>query len=169
MKDVSDPISQASVDVPDLSGQARRKVRRGEGRALSKPQLKATSMIDVVFLLLIFFVVTASFHVDEAALQAKLPGNSTIGPTPPPPVLVKVDLRSSDDGVTYRLLVDGVPVDGASGLSAYMSNRLQAGQIASDDLVQITPQGAVRWQHVLNVYNACVNAELEQVTFARAN
>ena len=48
-----------------------------------------------------------------------------------------------------------------------MTHRVRTGQMASDDMVKIQPQGHVRWQHVLNVYNACVSAELEQVTFAQ--
>ncbi|MEO0477112.1 MAG: hypothetical protein AAF085_14245, partial [Planctomycetota bacterium] len=72
----------------------------------------------------------------------------------------------SDDGVTYSMQVDGVPVQGATGLSAYMANRVRTGQMASHDLVKIQPQGHVRWQHVMNVYNACVSAGLKEVAFA---
>ena len=121
-------------------------------------------MIDVVFLLLIFFVITASFTFDEGTLLATMPGN-TKGIDPPPP-LVRVDLTSADDGVTYSLRVDGRPIDSATALADYMNHRVRAGQMAKDDLVQISPQGEVRWQHVVNVYNACVSAQLEQVAFA---
>lgn len=166
MKQDLNPISPGSSDVvADQADQSRRKKQAGRG--LQKPELKMTSMIDVVFLLLIFFVVTASFQIDEGTLLANMPGNTT---TPPlvdlPPTPMSVELRSSDDGVTYSLMVNGTRVEGASELSAYMVNKLQAGQIANDDLVQIKPQGHVRWQHVVNVFNACVNAELEQVSFA---
>lgn len=147
--------------MPAFSRRARKR-RLG----LRKPELKQTSMIDVVFLLLIFFVVTANFTVDEASLLATLPGNSGPGHSILD-VPVQVDMISADDGLTYSMSVNGVAVDGASELSAYMANRVQAGLMASDDLVKIKPQGVVRWQHVLNVYNACVSAELEQVTFAQ--
>lgn len=119
-------------------------------------------MIDVVFLLLVFFLATASFQHDEGTLQANMPGYS--GGLSPIPTMV--ELSSADDGMTYNMHVDGVPIEGASDLAEYMTRRVQAGQMAPDDLVQIKPQGEVRWQHVLNVYNACVNAELEQVSFA---
>ena len=167
MKEHDHPISQASEQaVADQACPSRGRRRSKRNPGLRKPELNLTSMIDVVFLLLVFFVVTANFTIDEGTLLAKLPGNSKSGPTPPPPVLVKVDLNSSDDGMTYSTLDDGVAVQSASDLAAYLSNRVQAGKMASDDLVQINPQGVVRWQHVLNVYNACVSAELTQVTFA---
>lgn len=165
MKQDPNPISPSPSDVAadDPADHPRR--NKQAGRGLQKPELKMTSMIDVVFLLLIFFVMTASFQLDEGSLLANLPGNSTTGESLPD-VPVQVDLTSSDDGVTYSLTVNGTRVEGASDLSAYMINRVQAGQMAADDFVQIKPQGEVRWQHVVNVYNACVNAELEQVSFA---
>jgi biopolymer transport protein ExbD len=167
MKQDADPIAPAIQEHDaDACRATRRRQDSDNGNGLRKPQLKLTSMIDVVFLLLIFFVVTASFQIDEGSLLAKMPGNSADPSDDPPPPTVRVELRSSDDGVTYSLQVDGVPIDGATGLSAYMANRVQTGQIAADDFIEITPQGEVRWQHVVNVYNACVSAELSQVAFA---
>ena len=165
MKQDANPI----VPGPSEAAPAPRPGRRGKpgkGRGLQKPELKLTAMIDVVFLLLIFFVVTASFQIDEGTLLATLPGDSAPVGATPPPIPVLIDLDSADDGRSYRLLVNGVEVAGASELSGYMINRVRTGQMSSEDLVKINPQGTVRWQHVLNVYNACVAAELEQVAFA---
>ena len=169
MKHNANPISPGPHEVdPAIAdhGSVRHQAAKGRGR--QKPELKLTSMIDVVFLLLIFFVVTATFTIEEGTVLATLPGNSRpIGPAPPPQIPVAVELASADDGVTYRLTVDGLRVDSAADLSAMMTDRLQNGRLANDDLVMIKPQGHVRWEHVLNVYNACVSAELEQVSFAR--
>jgi biopolymer transport protein ExbD len=165
MKQDAQPIVPGQNEADPAPRHSRR--RKPFKGGLRKPELKMTSMIDVVFLLLIFFVATARFQIEEGALLANLPGDSTIIETTlPPPVPVRVELSSADDGMTYLLSVDGVEVAGAAELSAYMANRVQTGQMASDDLVKINPQGTVRWQHVLNVYNACVSAELEQVAFA---
>ena len=126
---------------------------------------KPTSAIDVVFLLLIFFLVTSTtFQYDEGSLQATMPGTTKGGGTPPIPVMI--ELSSADDGMTYTMQVDGKPIDGATELAAYLKNSVQTGRLAKDDLVQIYPQGNVRWQHVLNVYNACISAKLEQVSFS---
>lgn len=163
-----DPASPTAADQSSQHEACRRHDRPAahQRRGSDKPELKMTSLIDVVFLLLIFFVVTANFTIDEGSLLATMPG-STTGPNHrvPPPTPVQIDLASSDDGVTYRLTVDGVVIEGASALSALMADRVATGRMAQDDLVRITPQGVVRWQHVLNVYNACVSAELEQIAF----
>lgn len=139
----------------------RKKRKKGVGG--EEMELQMTSMIDVVFLLLIYFVITANFVIDEGTILATLPGNASDQMDPDdldPPKIIQ--LRSTDDGVTYTLTVDGRPVDGVAGLYAEMN----AANMKKNDPVQIKPEPNIRWQHVVNVYNACVRAELEQVGFA---
>lgn len=144
---------------------ARKKRKKGVGG--ESMQLQMTSMIDVVFLLLIYFVITANFTIDEGTLLATMPGNSSQDrpedQLDPP---INIDLTSADDGVTYAIVVNGQRIDNATALAGFMTNRVQTGQMAADDIVQIKPQGEVRWQHVVNVFNACVTAKLENVGFA---
>ena len=102
-----------------------------------------------------------------ATLLATMPGNSSQDrpeDTLDPPI--NIDLTSADDGVTYSIVVNGQRIENATALAAYMTNRVQTAQMAKDDIVQIKPQSVVRWQHVVNVFNACVKAELENVGFA---
>jgi len=138
-------------------GKAQRRRRR----------LGLTPMIDVIFLLLIYFVITANFTIDEGTLLATMPGNSAENrpedDLDPP---TNIDLTSADDGVTYSIVVNGQRIENATALAGYMTNRVATAQMAKDDIVQIKPQGVVRWQHVVNVFNACVSAELENVGFA---
>lgn len=144
----------------------RKKRKKGVGG--EEIELQLTSMIDVIFQLLIYFVITANFQIDEGTIIATLPGNASDSPQEQdldPPVVI--ELTSGDDGVTYTLTVDGQRMDeGVSQLSGYLVGQVNGGQIAIDDQVQIKPQGIVRWQHVVNVFNACVSAKLEQVGFA---
>lgn len=143
----------------------RKKRKKGVGE--ERIELQLTSMIDVIFQLLIYFVITANFQIDEGTILATLPGNASDSPKTDdldPPVVI--ELTSGDDGVTYTLTVDGQRLDGVTELHGYLSGQVSGGRIAIDDQVQIKPQGVVRWQHVVNVFNACVRAELEQVGFA---
>lgn len=143
----------------------RKKRKKGVGG--EEMELQLTSMIDVIFQLLIYFVITANFQIDEGTILATMPGNAAeteeIEPPDPP---VVIELVSSDDGVTYALSVDGQRRDGVGDLYAYLAGRVASGAMAADDPVQIKPQPKVRWQHVVNVFNACVRAELEEVGFA---
>ncbi|MGB0767202.1 MAG: ExbD/TolR family protein [Phycisphaeraceae bacterium] len=167
------PIADQPGPLPDDSPQeevvhhvsTRKKRRKGVGG--EDMELQLTSMIDVIFQLLIYFVITANFTIDEGTLLATMPGNSAERDTESPPdPPIQIDLTTSDDGVTYNIMVNGQRIDGATNLSAYMKNRVQTAQMATDDIVQIKPQGVVRWQHVVNVFNACISAELESVGFA---
>jgi biopolymer transport protein ExbD len=157
------------IEVPDekIPHHVSTRKKRKKGVGGEDMQLQMTSMIDVVFLLLIYFVITANFTIDEGTLLATMPGNSAQDrpedQLDPP---TNIDLTSADDGVTYSIVVNGQRIDNASALSAYMKNRVQTAQMAKDDIVQIKPQGVVRWQHVVNVFNALVSAELENVGFA---
>ena len=49
--------------------------------------LKMTAMIDIVFQLLIFFLIGTQFRVPEGEMAAHLPGRG--GPDPPPPEVVE--------------------------------------------------------------------------------
>ncbi len=147
---------------------SQRKKRRKDQPEM---ELQLTSMIDVIFQLLIYFVITANFMIDEGTIKATMPGQSAPPKeiqTPDPPVYI--DLVSADDGVTYSILVDQRAVPGgASELHGYLAAQLASNRIEKDSDIQIRPQGRVRWQHVVNVFNACTRADLEKVGFATPN
>lgn len=68
--------------------------------------LNVTSLIDVLFLLLIFFMLTGTFkRVGE--MELRLPESTTSTPAPESPPTT-VELVATEDG---RLLLDGTPVD----------------------------------------------------------
>jgi biopolymer transport protein ExbD len=161
------PGSESEVPDDQVVHHVSTRKKRKKGVGGESMQLQMTSMIDVVFLLLIYFVITANFTIDEGTLLATMPGNSAENrpdeDLEPP---TNIDLTSADDGVTYAIVVNGQRIDNASALAGYMANRVATAQMAKDDVVQIKPQGVVRWQHVVNVFNACVSAELENVGFA---
>lgn len=166
------PVPDKSEDfVPDEAQEQivhhvsqRKKRKKGVGG--DQMELQLTSMIDVIFQLLIYFVITANFMIDEGTILATLPGNAAENDTPPPPTTpLLIELTSADDGVTYTLRANGQQIDGVGQLYGYLQNRLGSG-MSPEDPVEIKPNGDVRWQHVVNVFNACVRADLESVGFA---
>lgn len=145
--------------------------RRKNRGAAKTMQLNLTSMIDIIFLLLIYFVVTATFAIDEGVITATLPG----GPPPPddvpdPKEPLEIILTSFDQaGVRI-----GVGAD-APGSFAELGQLLQtmqfnegnsAGVYKDDHPVVIKPDGTVRWQHVVNAFNQAVRAKYKNVSFA---
>ena len=138
--------------------------------------LNLTSMIDVIFLLLIYFVVTASFTPGEGILTARLPQGTGTGQSiklPPQPLNILVTPVGVSD---CRLQIEGH--GGAADFNAlydmlvslqYDKSRSRTqGSHKPDDPVIIKPQRDVRWQHVVNAFNAVVRARYSNIAFAQA-
>jgi biopolymer transport protein ExbD len=140
--------------------------------------LNLTSMIDVIFQLLIYFVITASFSVGEGVITANLPeigiGKAAEVEEPPKP---KIRVRVSTRGLaSYRLEVAGFGDQPASfkDLAAFLLRHQKnpdkglMGSYPPDTPVLIEPDSTVRWQHVVNAFNAAVKAKYTNISFAPA-
>jgi biopolymer transport protein ExbD len=79
--------------------------RKKHGSADDEAAIDMTPMLDIVFIMLIFFIVTTSF-VKEKGLEVLRPKDSN---TPPPPTNVKsLAIRVNEDGT---IIVNGREVD----------------------------------------------------------
>jgi biopolymer transport protein ExbD len=124
-----------------------------------------TSMIDVVFLLLVFFLVTLQFRVLEGRFDSHLPKDVGAG-------------AESD-----RLLIDPLPLHievlerggcrvrlapgrwgGVDAVAAFVRRAL-----ASDPATRarISTGPGVTYEHVIDVVDECVGAGLTDIAFAR--
>ena len=140
---------------------------RKSGR--SPMQLNLTSMIDVVFLLLVYFVLTAAFTEAEGVITANMPGDVPTPNEPPPPVQ-PIRVHVSAQGQTgYRLTIDKSPVAPIS--MGDLTRILQGlhedhgGYFAKDNPVLIQTDGRVRWQHAVNAFNATLRAGYTSISF----
>ena len=155
------------------------KKRRKKGINSTEIGLNLTSMIDIIFLLLIYFVVTASFTEGEGVVIAKLPegtGQSSADKLPIDKVYIyvsdtgeagyKIEVglaggRVSDSVVNFASLIrllKSKTYDEKTGVGIYDRKHTP---------IVVQPTGAVKWQHVLNAYNAAVAAKFELVSFGR--
>ena len=125
-----------------------------------------TPMIDVVFLLLIFFVCAAARQVREAVLGADLPTGgiaSTQTEEKPKPQLDRVwlSLRKGRDGAT-RAELNGTDY----GLNEVEMPLRQLAQIAPEIPVVLDIGEDVELGDMIHVYDACRAAHFESVNFA---
>ena len=157
----------------DVVHHKRRKRTKGDE---SEMQLRLTAMIDVVFQLLIYFVVTASFALDEGILTTQLPtGSGTGSAADMKKRPLTVVLTSVNDSVGYRVKIEGSNF--APRNFAQLSDELRImmrdpakglnGPYPPDNPVIIRPQAGVRWTHVVNAYNAAYRAGYSNINFAR--
>lgn len=134
----------------------------------SQPTLGAsmTPMIDVVFLLLIFFVCTASFQPVEALLPGDLlisGAGSVDAPQEEQPPLERVVIRAQQtaDGVRWKVNESPCPTDAA------LTELL--GQLAGIDStlpVVIDPQREVTLGRVIDGFDAARSVGFVDVKFA---
>jgi len=155
---------------------ARKKRGKGPHRV---GELNLTSMLDVCFQLLIFFILTASFTKGEGLLPAHLPEGqgqtADVEEAPEQPITILLRFRGLDaEGEQLAAIeVQGVgSVSDAEEL--YQRIRSMQNNAANptgvynpDDPVIIKPDGNVGWGHVVNAFNAATRARYTNVNFAQ--
>lgn len=137
----------------------------------SEPQLDVSSLIDVCFLLLIYFLVTMTIVPRESDLPLALPTPNAVDPNNSPidPMFIRVDGAGAvftGTGVGERPMDNDVgsremPLL-ASQLKLYTDAAISAGE---KPLVQIWVDPGVTQQRVIDVLNALAAAEIADVTF----
>jgi len=132
-------------------------------------------MIDVVFLLLIYFIVTASFAVDEGIITANLPRGQAM--VTPEQKFKDLNIRlASSGGIDCQISLEGLgrrPKNFRQLVQVLEEiqndpSRNRFGNYPPDNPVVIKPDGPVRWQHVVDAFNAAVKARYSKVSFAQA-
>ena len=132
-------------------------------------EVKMTPMIDVVFLLLVFFVWTSSFETPEYDLPsalAQLPaGGSEANVDVPPPV------EAYDEIIVKLLIRDGLPVTEMSGqkvesMEALQERLSQIIQLGVQPPVIIDPESEVTMNRAVQAYDAARAAGADRVLYA---
>jgi biopolymer transport protein ExbD len=122
--------------------------------------LQIAPMLDVMFVLLLFFMVMAGKQVKEAELGVQVPGSSSATTTAKSPVKMEV---SSDGLVTFN----GSPVDVRDDeempkLRAKLKALIE---VSPEQSVIIRPKDGAPYQNVINILNACAAERVKNLTF----
>lgn len=122
-----------------------------------EPHMNMTPMVDVVFLLLIFFMVSANFKELEREFDVNLPGVSEAQP-----------LTSRPDDIVINVYRDGriTVANEARSLKQLEADLEQARTRYADQTVLIRGEGEGRYQHVVDVLVACHRARIKHFSLA---
>jgi biopolymer transport protein ExbD len=115
-------------------------------------------MLDILFVLLLFFMVSAGAQKHEASLTTQLPGIGNPGGDVP--VQVGIDA----DG---QVNVSGAPIDSPTDSALpQLVDRLK-GVVAANAAqpIIVTPTRSTRHQRVVDVLNACAAAKVKNLAF----
>jgi biopolymer transport protein ExbD len=124
---------------------------------LEEPSINLTSMLDVVMLLIIFFMLSTQFREEEKQYDIRLPtvSDATALTGQPDEIVVNV---AADGVITVRTK----PIDLAE-LEAVMS---EAHEKFAGQAVIIRGDGAGAYQNVMDVMAACRRAGIKNLSLA---
>ena len=130
-------------------------------------EMQMGPMIDMVFLLLVFFMVTAKPVKQESDISLGLPG--TVSAEESVELPDEQRIRIEDDGsVVLNDSVIGPPADSAlTGLVATLKRfKESADANKADALVTLDASDGTNQQRIVDVLNACAKADIGGVTFS---
>ena len=135
-------------------------------QARASLELKMTPLIDVVFLLLIFFVCTASFQIPEEVLPTPLAPPGAAAVAPPDPELMELEevvVELGYDGMQPQWTINNRAYRGLPEVETTLAD---LAEIQNDLPVILDVQSVVPLRHVVNLYDVCRAAGFAKVQFA---
>lgn len=136
-------------------------------KKIAKPGLSIAPMIDVVFLLLIYFMVSSTLERQEADLSFQLPGTVEQDEPMEIPDEQVIEIRSDGQVVVNDYPYDGPDSEKLIELTAMLSRFREAGEAnKAEAIVTISPDEAVPHRQVVKVMDACSVAGIKSVNFA---
>ena len=145
----------------------RSRRRRFEPRGVSFA-VNIAPMIDVTFLLLIFFLVTTRFERPEGLLASEMPTDSgapAVG-LPLSPIVVRLSQTGPEfDDVDISIdKFTGTP-ESPDELVLYLRDIQRQPGFDKDTPVVIVAEDEVRWDHVVGCWNAALRAGCTRIAF----
>jgi biopolymer transport protein ExbD len=155
--------------------------RRRRGRAHPRIALNLTAMIDVTFLLLVYFMAATQFRMGEEVYRLDLPERGAAQQQRDPFELdaepLRIRVATVGGGLrAYQLRVEGPyrqPRTFGELHDFLARRRIDAssgrGLFEPDHPIIIQPTRTTTWQHAMAAFNAAARARFTNVTFGRPN
>ena len=157
---------------------AHRSTRARRGRGKGGIRVDLTSMIDVTFLLLIYFMIATEFKLGEEVYHLDLPQQLQSNQQRDPFELDEEPLRIEVTsvgiaGLQYRLSIDGIreqpkTFDELESILASRQLGVSGGLYATDHPIIIKPARSATWEHTVATFNAIARAKYTSIKFAKA-
>ncbi len=134
--------------------------------------LRMAPMIDMIFLLLIFFLVAAKFRPQEDFLPFQLPAapplHQTIGK--PEPLIIHISATHSGCLVQIsQLHTVRIEDENSEAALAVLMEKIRDCLLAqkrfANDPIEIISDADVKWQYLAKIYNLLYGAGLTDITF----
>ena len=142
-------------------------MRRLKKKPQSKPQIPIAPLIDAVFLLLIYFMVTSSLEKQEADISFELPGTVEQEEPLELPDEQVIEIHENGQIVVNEYSYDSPQSNRLIELQA-MLTRLQESSLANKTVTQVTiaPDPKTRHSRIIKVMDAVAAAGITGVNFS---
>lgn len=132
-----------------------------------EPELDMAPLIDMTFLLLIYFICTCTLIIPEADLSIRLPGMLAQPTTVEMPDEQMIEVRKDGEVYLNDRSFDNAKSPELPELVATLTRyRLSAEGTGNKALITIMADNETPHQRVVDVMNACAAAKLKDVSFA---
>lgn len=121
-------------------------------------------MVDVVFVLLIFFMASAGTNVVEKELNISLPSGRGAGASGPPPTPVIIDINSDGIVSMNEKIFDTPNSREMPELRARLKENIE--RFGDKDPVIIRPANEARQERIIDVLNSAAAAGIKNLTFS---
>ncbi len=163
---------------PGSGGIAPRGRRRFDREEHARISVTLTSLIDVTFLLLVYFILATQFESGEEIYPVDLPrrlqGYGEVDPFRLDDEPLRIEVSSfGAGGLQYGLRVDGLPDQPATfeQLNRMLAERQindeqTGGWYLPDHPIIVEPGRTASWDHVVAAFNAAARARYTNILFA---
>jgi|TARA_B100000927_G_scaffold291480_1_gene293895 biopolymer transport protein ExbD len=131
-----------------------------------KAELQIAPLIDVVFLLLIYFMVTASLIKKEADLGFMLPAKVDVPDSLDIPIEVLIEVSEAGN-ILIEGMVFGEDEDNLDDLIGQLLSLKEAADSSGSELiVNILPEDKALHGRIVDVMDACAAADVKNMSFS---
>ena len=131
-----------------------------------KAEMQVTPLIDVVFLLLIYFMVTASLIQKEADLSFMLPAKVDVPDTLDLPIEVLIEVSEMGDIIIEGMIFGSEEQNLDDLIGQLLSLKEAAESTGSELIVNILPADKALHGRIINVMDACAAADVKNMSFS---
>ncbi len=121
-----------------------------------------TPLIDIIFLMMIFFLLTINFQKPEGVLNNMLPqmGSRDESNATKDWETVRLKIKLIEENKQMKIYLQERVVFAYSDLLQYLN------QLPQDILIVIEPDDKVPYKYVIGVYNTCLKSQKKDIVFS---
>ena len=126
--------------------------------------VRMTPLIDVIFLLMIFFIMTIRFVEPEGSLENRFPEKAGQGITDQKKdwEVVRIKVKLVRDGNLFKIYLQERVLNSYDDLLSYLE------LLPDKILIVIEPELTVPYKYVIGIYNTCLKSKKTNIVFTVA-